>query len=165
MRGMRMGRAWDNSAIHRERWVCSFQRLQPLGRSSQRCLLLHQGEAATADWDLRVRDLRGLAQSAVAQFSMLTPFMMHQLRLLNETLEDQGTPRPLARQKVYPLIAAIAVASAMYSPTSAHAVQHTAGAGEDVLNDGYWSCAHDWREGAVCNNCCRCCVQPLAQAP
>ena len=63
-----MGRAWDNSAIHRrllpgvsetldwrdlqpfggqrcERWVCSFQRLPPFGRSSQHCLL---GEERTS---------------------------------------------------------------------------------------------------------------------
>ena len=44
-----MGRAWDNSASHRSSVttlrarVCSSQRLQPFGRSSQRCLLLQQG--------------------------------------------------------------------------------------------------------------------------
>ena len=60
-----MGRAWDNPANHRERWICSFQRLQPFGGSSQRCLLLHQGEAVTADYELRAQDLRGWRRGRV----------------------------------------------------------------------------------------------------
>ena len=88
---------WDargNSAIHRERWVCSFQRLRLDGRRTLWCQLHNQGEAATADWDLRARDLRGLVQNAMAQFSMPTSFTVHQLRLELERCHETCVGQP-----------------------------------------------------------------------
>ena len=93
---LRMGRAWENSAMALQALGLQLPRLQPFGRSSQEYLLLHQGAAATADQELRARlrherspfRMHGEGDVSMAQLGMPTSFTVALWMLGKSSMRD-----------------------------------------------------------------------------